>query len=458
MSEFMPDPSSQVYTPSELNREAKLHLEAGFPRLLLEAEISNLSRPASGHLYFSLKDEKAQIRCAMFRSAAARSSIALENGKKVIARGRISLYEARGEYQFIVDAMREAGEGELQQQFEKLKKKLEAEGLFKPEAKKALPEFPQSIGVITSRSGAALKDILQVLQRRWPIAKVLLYPVAVQGVDAPAEILSALAKANRDQQAEVLILGRGGGSLEDLQAFNDEAVARGVAASEIPLISAVGHETDFSICDFVADLRAPTPSAAAELATPDSVQLSNGLQRSLRLLEQRIRGRVQKEMQGLDYLSHRLSQRDPAVQLLEQNRQVSRLDESLKRSVRQKLQQNSLLLGNLSDRLQLQHPAKILQEHQARLKVQQESSQRLLQQILQTSNKRLHELGRTLHAVSPLATLGRGYAVLSKATEKEIITSAKQAASGQKLKAQLADGRLYCTVDEVTDESLESGD
>ena len=180
MSEFIPDPSSQVYTPSELNREAKLHLEAGFPRLLLEAEISNLSRPASGHLYFSLKDEKAQIRCAMFRSAAVRSPMAMENGKKVIARGRISLYEARGEYQFIVDAMREAGEGELQQQFEKLKKKLEAEGLFRPEAKKALPEFPQSIGVITSRSGAALKDILQVLQRRWPIAKILLYPVAVQ--------------------------------------------------------------------------------------------------------------------------------------------------------------------------------------------------------------------------------------------------------------------------------------
>ena len=263
--------AEHVYTPSELNLEVKLHLEAGFPRVVLEGEISNLARPASGHLYFSLKDERAQIRCAMFRSAALRTKLRPANGMLVQARGRISLYEPRGEYQFIVDGLQEAGEGLLQRRFDELKKKLEAEGLFDAARKQALPPCPARIALVTSPSGAAVRDLLHVLERRWPVAGVRLYPVRVQGEEAPGEIRRAIESANRHGGAELLIIGRGGGSLEDLKAFNDEAVARAVAASRIPVVAAVGHETDFSICDFVADLRAPTPSAAAELATPDGI-------------------------------------------------------------------------------------------------------------------------------------------------------------------------------------------
>ena len=268
--------AEHIYTPTELNREVKLHLEMGFSRILLEAEVSNLSRPASGHQYFTLKDERAQVRCAFFRSAAARSGVRLENGMQVLARGRISLYEARGDFQMIVDSVQEAGEGALLRQFEELKKKLEGEGLFDAARKRPLPPFPRRIGLLTSPRGAAVRDILHVLQRRWPLAQVRLYPVLVQGDGAPAEIRKALAAANRHGLAELLICGRGGGSLEDLVAFNDEGVARAVYDSGIPIVSAVGHETDFSICDFVADLRAPTPSAAAELATPDQHSLRTG--------------------------------------------------------------------------------------------------------------------------------------------------------------------------------------
>ncbi len=456
MDEINLQPGSHVYTPSELNQEVRLHLEAGFSRVLLEAEISNLSRPASGHLYFSLKDESAQIRCAMFRSAAIRCSLRLENGQKVLARGRISLYEPRGEYQFIVDGLRDAGEGQLQQLFELLKKKLEAEGLFAAARKKPLPPYPWRIGVITSPSGAAIRDILQVLERRWPLAQVRLYPVSVQGSEAPGEIRSALATANDEGWAELLILGRGGGSLEDLQAFNEETVARSVAASTIPLICAVGHETDFSICDFIADLRAPTPSAAAELATPDCVILSAEFARYGRMLEQRLRGHLQRNMQRLDYLAHRLAQRDPALKLRQQSTQLRRLDDALQRTARGRLRGIQVQLDGLSVRMYLQHPHKKLEDYRRRVQASLHTCSRLLEQRLERSRGRLQTLGRTLHAVSPLATMGRGYAVLSVTASGAIVTAVNQVSSGDQLSAQLADGRVYCTVDSVSEEPPES--
>lgn len=456
MDEINFDPGSHVYTPSELNQEVRLHLEAGFPRVLLEAEISNLSRPASGHLYFSLKDEAAQIRCAMFRSAAIRCSLRLENGNKVLARGRISLYEPRGEYQFIVDGLRDAGAGQLQQLFELLKKKLEAEGLFAAARKKPLPPYPWRIGVITSPSGAAIRDILQVLERRWPVAQVRLYPVSVQGAEAPGEIGAALACANKENWAELLILGRGGGSLEDLQAFNEESVARGVAASTIPLICAVGHETDFSICDFVADLRAPTPSAAAELATPDCVTLGAELARYGRMLEQRWRGQLQRNMQRLDYLAHRLAQRDPALQLRAQGRQLKRLEHALQRAARGRLRQMQVRLDGIATRMHLQHPHKKLEEYRRRVQRYLHLCCRLVEQHLEQSRDRLQTLGRTLHAVSPLATMGRGYAILSASASGAIVTAVNQVGSGDRLCAQLTDGRLYCSVDSVSKDLPES--
>ena len=393
-----------VYTPVELNREVRLHLEMGFPRILLEAEVSNLSRPASGHLYFTLKDDKAQIRCALFRSAATRQSLRLENGMQVLARGRISLYEPRGDFQLILDSVQEAGEGALQRQFEELKKKLEAEGLFDAARKRSLPRYPNRIGLVTSPRGAAIRDILHVLERRWPLAAARLYPVLVQGGGAATEIRRAIEAANRHGWAELLIVGRGGGSLEDLVAFNDESVARAVFSSAIPVVSAVGHETDFSICDFVADLRAPTPSAAAELATPDQAVLKEAFARAGRQLALRTHARLQRDGQRLDHLAHRLQQRHPATRLAEQTRRLRQLSAAL---------------------------------------------QRLALDAMRTRRQRLSGLARTLHAVSPLQVIGRGYAVLTAAGSETVVSSITQVSAGDRVDARLKDGSLHCTVDSV---------
>ncbi|MEE8495074.1 MAG: exodeoxyribonuclease VII large subunit, partial [Xanthomonadales bacterium] len=387
--------NEHIYTPRELNHEVRLHIEMGFPRIALEAEISNLAKPASGHLYFTLKDDKAQIRCALFRSSARALSIDPEDGMKVLAHGRISLYEPRGDFQLIVDSLRDAGEGLLRRQFEELKKKLEDEGLFDPSSKLPLPPYPLRIAVVTSPGGAAVRDILHVLARRWPVAKVRLYPVSVQGTEAPREILTALKAANEQKWAEILIVGRGGGSLEDLLAFNDEAVARAVFASVIPVISAVGHETDFSICDFVADLRAPTPSAAAELATPDQAVLQESFSRSERHLFRRIQDRLQRDTQALDHLSHRLQQRHPATRLSEQAGHLDTLQKALSRSF------------------------------QRQLKARQQT---------------LRDLARTLNAVSPLKTIGRGYAVVTSTQTGKVISSVSQAPPGEPITTQLSDG------------------
>ena len=438
--------TEHVYTPSELNREIRLHLEMGFPRLLLEAEISNLSRPASGHMYFSLKDDKAQIRCALFRSSAARLAIQPENGMKVLARGRISLYEPRGEYQLIVDSLQDAGEGLLQRRFEELKKKLESEGLFDPAHKKELPAYPRRIALVTSPGGAAIRDILHVLERRWPVAAVRLYPVLVQGKEAPEQIRNAIESANRHGWAELLIAGRGGGSLEDLVAFNDEAVARSLYESGIPVVSAVGHETDFSICDFVADLRAPTPSAAAELATPDQAVLNESFRRAGRQLQRRIQDRLHRDTQGLDHLTHRLAQRHPASRLQEQARQLDSSRSSLYRSVRRLLLDRGLELTNISRRIAYHQPGRTLEELIARVDSAKKAMNQLAQNNVRVKQEKLRELTRTLNAVSPLETISRGYAVIHDPRTGEIISSVSQVAAGDDIVAQVKDGRIFSKV------------
>ncbi|MBT8055311.1 MAG: exodeoxyribonuclease VII large subunit [Xanthomonadales bacterium] len=437
--------AEHVYTPSELNRELKLHLEAGFPRLVLEGEISNLGRPASGHLYFSLKDERAQIRCAMFRSAAMRALIKPENGMKVTARGRISLYEPRGEYQLIVESLQEAGEGLLQQQFEALKKKLDSEGLFDPARKRALPRYPARIALITSPSGAAVRDLLHVLERRWPVARVRLYPVRVQGSEAPLEIRAAIEAANRHAWADLLIAGRGGGSLEDLWAFNDEAVARSMAASAIPVISAVGHETDFSICDFVADLRAPTPSAAAELATPDRFAMIEAFRRLERQLQRREEGRLQHQAQRLDHLAHRLQQRHPATRVQDQSRDLSRLGDRLGRAARLSLRGQEQRLDQAERRLTAQRPDRRLEALALRLANAEKSLERQVEIRVRNARERLGHLSRTLHVVSPLQTLGRGYAVLTS-EDGTVVSSTTQVKAGDDVSAQVSDGSIGLTV------------
>jgi len=376
------------------------------------------------------------------------------NGMQVLARGRISLYEPRGEYQFIVESLQEAGIGLLQQRFEALKQKLEAEGLFSAERKRALPAFPMKIGVITSPSGAVIRDILHVLQRRWPVAEARLYASPVQGAEAPAALCAALQQANRESWAEVLIIARGGGSLEDLQAFNDESVARAVAASGLPVISAVGHETDYSICDFVADVRAPTPSAAAEIATPDREQLLLGLQRTERLLQSRMQHRLQQKAQQLDHLGHRLAQQNPQLKLRQQSKELASIRAQLLRSISRYLQQGRTRLEGLQLRLGSQHPARQLDAQVQRLQTASQRLQRSMQIQLQQQRGKLQDLARTLHAVSPLATLDRGYAVLRDTHTGQIISLAKGATVGQSINAQLADGHLQCTIEHIRQESL----
>lgn len=454
MPPFSLDSDHAVYTPTELNREVRVHLEAGFSRISLEGEISNLAKPASGHLYFSLKDDGAQVRCAMFRHAAGRINLRPANGLQVLARGKISLYEPRGDYQFIVDSLQEAGVGLLQQRFEQLKQKLEAEGLFAAERKRPLPKFPMRIGVISSPSGAVIQDILHVLQRRWPVAEVRLYATPVQGTEAPAALQAALLQANREDWAEVLIMARGGGSLEDLQAFNDESVARAVAESRLPLISAVGHETDYSICDFVADVRAPTPSAAAEIATPDREQLLQGLERTARLLANRMQFRLQQNAQRLDHLSHRLTQQHPELKLGGQRKTLTIASTQLLRAMQRAVQDRNKRLQSITHRLSLCHPQRQLIAQSRQLQNQRQRLERAMQQQLRQQRGGLYDLARTLHAVSPLATLDRGYAVLSDVDTGAALSQHKQFRIGQNIHAQLADGRLRCTVNHINSETL----
>jgi len=407
------DQSQNIYTPSELNHEARLHLEAGFGKIWIEGEISNLSRPASGHLYFSLKDDKAQISCALFRGNTYGMGFKPENGMLVRARGRVSLYEARGNYQLIADSLVRSGEGLLRAKFELLKNTLAAEGLFEDAQKKSLPAFPLRIAVITSPSGAALRDILNVLQRRWPLAKIRLYGVPVQGNEAAPAIVKALEAANEHGWAEVIIAGRGGGSLEDLWAFNEEIVARTIYASDLPVVSAVGHEIDFSISDFVADLRAPTPSAAAELISPDQRALKQGLSAFENRLQQRSTYLLQRLSQKLDHLAHRLRQQHPG----------------------QRLTQNRKLLQQAGHRLHLA-AARIIPERQ----------------------RMLQNLARTLNAVSPLPTLARGYAIVTDAQTGVAISSIKDSKPKQTLVTQLNDGQILSTVDGVNKNALEAKD
>lgn len=415
-----------VYTPSELNREVRMHLEAGFPQLWVEGEISNLARPASGHLYFTLKDEKAQIRCALFRGNARGLGFKPENGQLVQLRGRLGLYEARGEYQLIADAMEMAGEGRLRAAFEALKQTLEQEGLFRPERRKPLPRAPLNIAVITSPSGAVIRDIIHVLERRWPLARVQLYPVPVQGETAAPAICRALEAVNRHGRAEAVILGRGGGSLEDLWAFNEESVARAIAASKIPVISAVGHETDVSISDFVADLRAPTPSAAAEQLTPDIAVLRGAFDGARDQLARRVLAGLNHRMQRVDELTERLRGQHPARRLQQQRDQLRGLEGRIKVA---------------AERLMI--------EQRRRLTPWQQRLGSGLEQLLPRRRERLAALARTLHAVSPLPTLERGYSVTIEKTSGATVRSISQLQPGQQLITHLADGRFSATVDGV---------
>ncbi|MBC6941817.1 MAG: exodeoxyribonuclease VII large subunit [Xanthomonadales bacterium] len=444
----MPTPSPpatidcEVYTPTALTRLVRDLLEDALPLVWIEGEISNFARPASGHLYFTLKDAGAQVRCAMFRPKAGWLRFRPADGMRVLARARVSLYEARGEFQLIIEALEEAGAGALQRQFDELKARLAAEGLFDAAHKRALPRLPRRLGVITSPTGAAVRDVLSVLQRRYPLLEVDILPVPVQGKEAPPAIVAALAAAARAQRHDVLLLTRGGGSLEDLWAFNDEAVARAIRASTIPVVSAIGHETDFTIADFAADLRAPTPSAAAELIVPDRHDLMRTLGQQRARLGQWMQRRFETRSQHLDHLLARLQAQRPQARLARERERAQRLHLRLGVAMRHGLERHAATLAQLHTRLHAHAPATRLAQRGERLRVLATRLRSAQAQQLARARAQLDQLARTLHAVSPLATLERGYAILLDAGSGRVVRSITQAAPGQALQARLADGEL----------------
>jgi len=485
------EPERNIYTVSRLNREVRILIERGLGVIWVEGELSNLSVPSSGHWYFSMKDRDAQLRCAMFRQRNMSVGFIPKAGQHILARGRLSLYEPRGDFQFIIEHLEEAGVGALKREFERLKAKLAAEGLFALERKRSLPSFPRRIGVITSPTGAALRDILHILARRFPPAAVLIYPTPVQGGAAIPSIVAAIEIASARAECDVLILARGGGSIEDLWAFNDERVARAIRASTVPIVSGVGHEIDFTIADFVADARAPTPSGAAELVVPDRnaclealartvERLSACMRRELRSVTARFDGarlrlklthpgiRLTQQAQRLDEMEQRLTafmQRGlssinsrfeglslrlklahPGLRLAQQEQRLAGLEQRLAGAIRGALHSDRRRISEMYTRLVHQSPEHSVREYRMRHSTLSGRLDHAIKQRLSRADHRLSLAVRTLNTVSPLATLGRGFALVKRVSDGALVTNADSVAVGDEVEARLANGTLKARV------------
>lgn len=431
---------------SELNRQAKSLLEHSFMSLRVTGEISNMVRASSGHWYFTLKDERAQVRCAMFRGRNAQVRFRPQEGSQVLCTAKVSLYEGRGDFQLIVDAMQEDGQGQLQQAFDQLKARLQAEGLFAQERKRPIPTHPRTVGVVTSATGAALHDILTAFERRYPGLQVNLYPTLVQGAEAADQIVAAIALANRHAQADVLIVGRGGGSLEDLWPFNEERVARAIIASDIPVVSAVGHEVDFSISDMVADLRAPTPTAAAELLSPDQRQIQQRLTQLQQGLQRRFDWQLKRQRERLAALRRQM--RHPGDRIREQQQRCDDLEMRLQRAIQRRFELRRQRLAAASARLELQNPVRLLGKQRERLS---DLHARLATRIDALIERRRLQLGQKvgrLNAISPLATLERGYS-LTQTDSGELVRDARQLRTGSAVRVRLQSGAFSAEVTDI---------
>ena len=450
MSTPYPDTRPRALTVSELNHQARHLLESSFMQVWVEGELSGFSRPSSGHWYFSLKDQKCQIRCAMFRGANQRIRTLPREGDQIRIRGKVTLYENRGDFQIIVEHLEPAGLGALQQAFEALKARLQGEGLFDPARKKPIPATPRHIGVITSPTGAAIHDILTVLKRRCPAIPITLYPTAVQGQAATADIVQAIDRAQRHGLADVLIIGRGGGSLEDLWCFNEEAVARAIAACPIPTVSAVGHEVDVTIADFVADLRAPTPSAAAEKISPDQQDWLRRLTEQQGRLGQSARRLLQRLDNQLGHLSARL--RDPRRELLEKAQRMDELELRLNKAIRDRLDQQKQKTDYLLQRMSAQSPRRTLKTASEQTQQLEERLTLAARHLLRQKDERLQHIAQTLHVVSPLATLGRGYAIV-RDDQGRIVRKAGDLETGDQITARLGRGSVSAQVTEINSSS-----
>ncbi|MDH3585742.1 MAG: exodeoxyribonuclease VII large subunit [Gammaproteobacteria bacterium] len=438
-------------TVSQLNRQVKTLLERGVGRLWVEGEISNIARPASGHLYFRLKDESAQISAAFFRNRQRGPTHAFKNGDHVLAYGQVGLYEARGDYQLIVEQIEAAGEGVLQRRYEALKKKLTAEGLFDEDRKQAIPSLPRRIGVITSPSGAAVRDVLTVLRRRFPAVPVVIYPAAVQGDAAPGELIAALQTAIRRDECDVLILTRGGGSIEDLWAFNDELLARAIAECPVPVVSAVGHEVDFTIADFVADVRAPTPSGAAELVVPDRGDWLRAINTIATRIARQGQRTLENKAQALDWLSRRLVTASPAARVARQQDSLRETRGRLVAAMRHDLHAHNGQLFTLNRALLQVSPAVRVQRAISRASSLRQQLAAAGRQRISDADHRLRVAARALDAVSPLATLDRGYAIVIDASTGKALTRSSEVKAGDDIRARLAEGELLARITGVFD-------
>lgn len=437
------DGGRHIYSVAELNREARSILEGSFPSIWVEGEISNLARPASGHMYFSLKDASAQVRCALFKNRALRLATQPENGMQVLVRAGVSLYEGRGEFQLIVEYLEPAGAGALQRAFEELKKKLDSEGLFDPAHKQPIPAMPKRVGVITSPTGAAIRDILSVLRRRYPGIEIIIYPVPVQGTEAPGKIREMLKIAEQRNEVDVLILSRGGGSLEDLWAFNDEGLARDIHACRLPTVSAVGHEIDFTITDFVADLRAATPSAAAESVSPSREHLTRQLDRYENLLARQLNQQIRRLKDRVTGLERRLPH--PMRTLQQYSQRLDDLSLRSQRAIRGKIQHDQARLNRLTSLLAVQNPKRQLRQQQERCQHLNSQLQRAMKHLLEKKKERWSRVSHNLNTVSPLATLGRGYAIVQKA-DGVIVRDAQQLNQGENVNGRFGKGQAELTV------------
>jgi len=423
-------------------------LEQQMGQVWISGEISNFTQPASGHWYFTLKDDGAQVRCAMFRNSNRRVTFRPQHGQQVLVRANITLYEPRGDYQIIVESMQPAGVGLLQQQFEQLKQKLSQEGLFDAKHKQALPSPAHQIGVITSKTGAALHDILHVLQRRDPSLPVVIYPTAVQGDDAPAQIVRAIELANQRAECDVLIVGRGGGSLEDLWSFNDERVARAIFASRIPIVSAVGHETDVTIADFIADLRAPTPSAAAEVVSRNQQELLRQIQGQQQRLEMAMDYFFANLQQRFTRLHHRLQQQHPQLRLARQQTTLERLRQRLNNAIEARLRQGTQQHQRVTQRLNQQQPKGRIHRAQTRIQQLEYRLSQVITARLGGTKQRFGTAIAQLEAVSPLATLARGYSVTT-ATDGKVLKKTRQVKAGDMLATRVEDGVIESQVTSI---------
>lgn len=438
----------QVFTVTRLNSAVRMILEQDLGLVWLTGELSNLAMPSSGHWYFSLKDLGAQVRCAMFKGNNRRVAFRPQDGMQVLVQARVSLYEPRGDYQLIIESMQPAGDGVLALRFEELKRRLGAEGLFDEGRKRPLPREPRAVGLVTSATGAALHDMLTVLKRRAPDLPVFIYPTQVQGSAAISQIVAAIALANRRAEVDVLIVGRGGGSLEDLWCFNEEVVARAIANSAIPVISAVGHEVDVTISDFAADLRAPTPSAAAELVAPDQSARAQRLAHLWQRLVQAMNRHQTAARHGFVLLQKRLDHQDPKRRLEQQSQRLDELSARLQQLLNQRLHQGERRLANLELRLQAKSPERLLAIGRRRHQLAQERLHALIAKRQEQASHRLAMLTARLDGVSPLATLGRGYSI-TRTLSGDVINRAAQVNAGQTLVTTLAEGHLQVRVEEV---------